>query len=106
MSVSKSASGEPSSKPHSAPRGEVGYKRPPANSRFSPGQSGNPKGRPKGRKNVANVIRDLLNASVPVRTGDKTRHMPTCEAMARVTVNKAIGGDRRSLFAVMDFLEM
>jgi hypothetical protein len=28
----------------------VGYKRPPQHSKFKPGQSGNPKGRPKGAK--------------------------------------------------------
>ena len=30
---------------------EVGYGKPPAKTRFRPGQSGNPKGRPKGSKN-------------------------------------------------------
>jgi len=30
---------------------EVGYKKPPKNTRFKPGKSGNPSGRPKGSKN-------------------------------------------------------
>jgi len=30
---------------------EVGYARPPEATRFRPGRSGNPKGRPKGAKN-------------------------------------------------------
>jgi len=30
---------------------DVGYGKPPAHSRFKPGQSGNPRGRPKGVKN-------------------------------------------------------
>ena len=32
---------------------EVGYKKPPIHTRFKPGVSGNPKGRPKGTKNLA-----------------------------------------------------
>jgi tetratricopeptide (TPR) repeat protein len=107
MSAVKKAPGNmPVSQPSSRPDGAVGYKRPPVNDRFKPGKSGNPKGRPKGRKNVANVIKDLFNASVAVRAGDKTLHMPTCEAIVRVSVNKAVSGDARSLFAVMDLLEM
>jgi hypothetical protein len=30
---------------------EVGYAKPPVKTRFAPGQSGNPRGRPKGSKN-------------------------------------------------------
>nr|WP_306262013.1 DUF5681 domain-containing protein [Pararhizobium sp. IMCC21322] len=30
---------------------EVGYAKPPQSSRFKPGMSGNPKGRPKGARN-------------------------------------------------------
>ena len=35
------------------PEGSVGYKRPPAHSRFKKGQSGNPSGRPKRAAKVA-----------------------------------------------------
>jgi hypothetical protein len=38
----------PSSEP---PNYEVGYGRPPKGSQFTPGRSGNPKGRPKGARN-------------------------------------------------------
>jgi hypothetical protein len=35
---------------------EVGYGRPPIHTRFKPGQSGNPAGRPKGAQNFATEI--------------------------------------------------
>lgn len=38
--------------------GGVGYGRPPAHTRFKPGQSGNPKGRPSGKK--AMTAADLM----------------------------------------------
>jgi len=38
---------------------EVGYKRPPKATRFKPGQSGNPKGRPKGTS-IKDRVRQIL----------------------------------------------
>src|ERR1700730_10563878 len=84
----------------------VGYKRPPARTRFPKGKSGNPKGRPKGQPSVANVIKDILNEPVSVRSGEKSRNMPSIEAMVRVQVNNACQGDKRALAAFLDVLEM
>ena len=37
---------------------EVGYGRPPIESRFQPGQSGNPKGRRKRQRNLKTVVQE------------------------------------------------
>jgi hypothetical protein len=44
---------------------KVGYGRPPVATRFKPGQSGNPRGRPKGSKGVDQVLRQALDRRVP-----------------------------------------
>ena len=38
----------------------VGYGKPPSQHQFKPGQSGNKKGRPKGAKNEATILREIL----------------------------------------------
>ena len=44
----------------------VGYKKPPCQTQFKPGRSGNAKGRPKGSKNFATVFADELGAPIEV----------------------------------------
>jgi uncharacterized protein DUF5681 len=42
----------------------IGFGRPPAAHRFKPGQSGNPRGRPKGRKNFDTMVREIVKLNL------------------------------------------
>ena len=72
---------------------EVGYGRPPVASRFKPGQSGNPKGRPKTSKNVDTILQDTFFRKVTVREGGVARSVPFLEAFLMFTAKTALGGD-------------
>jgi hypothetical protein len=45
---------------------EAGYGKPPRHTRFKKGQSGNPRGRPKGSKNLTTLLTEALNEPVIV----------------------------------------
>lgn len=56
---------DPAHEANVSPEEKVGYGRPPAAGRFKPGQSGNPRGRPKGAKSLDQVLRQALDRRVP-----------------------------------------
>src|SRR5262245_39697342 len=75
----------------------VGYGRPPRNRQFKPGQSGNPRGRPKGRKTFAAALADGLRRSVRARDKNgKIRTLTAQEAMIQSQINKALAGDGKA----------
>lgn len=73
---------------------EVGYGKPPMHTRFKKGASGNPKGRPKGSKNLATLLEKELKQRVVVTEGGRRRSITKQEAMVKHLVNKAVSGDR------------
>jgi hypothetical protein len=77
--------------------GEVGYGRPPRASQFKPGQSGNPKGRPKGSLNVATVLERTLREKLVINEGGRRREITKLEAAVKQLTNKAASGDARAL---------
>ena len=77
--------------------GKVGFKRPPEATRFKLGQSGNPKGRPRGAKNFASAIQDELATPIVVTENGKRKRITKRAAIAKQLVNKAAGGDSRAI---------
>src|SRR5262245_11040533 len=59
---------------------DVGYGKPPVQSRFKRGQSGNPKGRPKGARNFSTDVKATLKAPVKVTRDGRPRKVSTQEA--------------------------
>lgn len=80
---------------------EVGYGRPPQHSRFKPGQSGNPRGRPKGRQNLKTVLENILDQKVTVTENGRPKVMRKRELMLVSHVNKAVKGDVRALNSII-----
>lgn len=80
----------------------VGYGRPPIATRFQKGKSGNPKGRPKGRKSVGTIFREALFRKIDVREGERVRTITKIEAAIEVIMNKSLRGDLRAFAKMMD----
>ena len=84
------------------PKSAVGYGRPPVNRQFKPGQSGNPKGRPKGHKNFATTLAEALNEKIAVRGKNGRRRCITKQqAMCERTINDAVLGDTKAFLSVV-----
>ncbi len=75
---------------------EVGYKKPPRAHQFVKGQSGNPKGRPKGSKNLMTLIFEELEEKIVVQEQGEQKTITKSAAIAKQVVNKAMRGDPRS----------
>ena len=80
---------------------EVGYGKPPVTTRFKPGQSGNPRGRPKGAKGLNTIVRETLGAKLVVRTSQGNRQISKIEAVLQKTLEKALKGDARAQFELL-----
>lgn len=85
---------------------DVGYGRPPKTSQFKKGQSGNPKGRPKGSKNLSTIVQAALNATVMVNENGKRRLITKLEAIVTQAVNKAAAGDPQAFRHVLNLLPL
>ena len=75
----------------------VGYRKPPVESQFKPGQSGNPKGRRKGSLNYEATLLRTLQETVIINENGKRKKVTKLEAALKQLLNKAASGDLRAL---------
>lgn len=90
----------------------AGYRRPPIESRFRKGQSGNPAGRPKGSRNrqrpapverLQKLVLEEAYRLIKVNEDGEEVAMPIAQAIVRSLVTAATKGDPRAQAA---FLKM
>ena len=85
---------------------DVGYGKPPTTSRFKKGQSGNPRGRPKGAtartparptERIPDIVLQETSRLITVPNGDRTMTLSMMQAAIRALVVRAVKGDPRAL---------
>jgi hypothetical protein len=76
---------------------EVGYGKPPRYSRFVKGQSGNPRGRPAGAKNLKTLLNKALNEFVIVTENGGRRKISKREAIVTQLVNRSAKADYKAI---------
>jgi len=80
---------------------EIGYRKPPKHSQFKAGRSGNPRGRPKGRKNGATLLEEALGKKITVSEQGRRKTVSSYEAMIMQLVIKAVKGDLKAVDKVI-----
>ncbi|MEY9594032.1 hypothetical protein ABIA06_006323 [Bradyrhizobium yuanmingense] len=81
----------------------VGYGNPPLHSRFKAGQSGNPRGRPRGALNFTTDLKKILLAPVALNEAGRSRRVTTQEAALLRLREKALKGDVRALDKLLSY---
>jgi hypothetical protein len=84
----------------------VGFGKPPPHTRFRKGQSGNPKGRPKGAKSFATEVQEELDARVPITENGKSLKITKRKAVAKQLVNKSAAGDFKAMPTLLDQIQV
>jgi len=83
---------------------EVGYKKPPKEHQFKPGDRAHPGGRPRGSTKSADPVDRVLGRTMTVTEGGKRRKVPASEALLMKTLDLAFKEDpaaRRDIFKIM-----
>jgi hypothetical protein len=83
---------------------DVGYGKPPCQTRFKKGHSGNPKGRTAGDKNLSTLLSEALNERVVVTQNGRRRKITKRKAIVTQLVNRSASADLPALKLLLDMV--
>ncbi len=78
---------------------------PPQHTQFRKGTSGNPRGRPKGSKNLSTYLMEAARDQVTARVGGRTRTISKLQATTMQLATKAAGGDQAAIGRFLDWID-
>lgn len=83
---------------------EIGFGKPPKHTRFKPGKSGNPKGRPpRGDADpLGEVVQGVLDSPVPYRENGRNRTATWNEIRIKGLIKKALHGDVAAASTILE----
>ena len=85
---------------------KVGYCRPPRATRFRPGQSGNPRGRPRKPKPIQDLLATELRRRVAIRENGREQKVQKLELVVKRLVHDAIQGNYPAVRLLIDLIKV
>lgn len=84
---------------------DVGYGKPPVSNQFKKGKSGNPKGRPRGTRNLLTDLEEVLSKKVTVFENGEKKSVSAQMATIQRLYEKALMGDQKSIALLLGYAE-
>ena len=83
---------------------QLGYGRPPKHSQFQKGQSGNPRGRPKGARGLKTDLRAELSERVTVTENGRARSLTKQQLIIKAMAARAAKGDNQAAAKIVGLM--
>ena len=83
---------------------EVGYGKPPKDSQFKKGESGNPRGRMKNTRNLKTDLTKILEKRISVRDGERKFKVSGQEGMLMSLMSKCLKGDTKAINTLINLV--
>jgi Family of unknown function (DUF5681) len=84
---------------------KTGRGSPPKRTQFPKGTSGNPRGRPKGSKNLRTLVLEAADQAITVEIDGRQRRISTLQATTLQLATKAAKGDVKSMANFLDLVD-
>ncbi|CAO3412877.1 DUF5681 domain-containing protein [Azospirillum doebereinerae] len=83
----------------------VGYGKPPEHSRFRKGRSGNPRGRPKGARNLKTDLLEMMQETMVLRENGRAVTMTRQRALLLSLMSRGLTKDTRAAVKLLDMCQ-